>query len=117
MHCSVNHVVPPGQVLNVAIEWARRITENSPDAVASTKRAILFGKQYAGIEPSTIAHAWSIESKRVYEGENIKVGFCIKQRGMWLMLYRQPLGRIAGVCGGEHILCESVNSLIDCWSL
>jgi enoyl-CoA hydratase/carnithine racemase len=70
---SVNHVVPPDQVLPVAIEWAKRITENSPDAVASSKRAILLSKQFAGIESSTIANAWSTESKRVFEGENIKV--------------------------------------------
>jgi enoyl-CoA hydratase/carnithine racemase len=70
---SVNFVVPPDQVLPVAVQWATLITENSPDAVASTKRGILLGKQFSGIETSTIAHAWSIESKRVFEGDNIKV--------------------------------------------
>jgi len=70
----VNHVVPPNQVLPVAIEWAKRIIVNSPDAVGSSKRGILLSKQFTGIENSTIAHAWSIESKRVYEGENIKEG-------------------------------------------
>jgi hypothetical protein len=71
---SVNRVVPTHQVLSTSIAWAKEITDNSPDAVASTKRGILMGKQFAGIETSTIAHAWSIESKRVYEGENIRVG-------------------------------------------
>jgi len=82
----VNHVVPAQQALPVAIEWAKEITENSPDAVASTKRGILMGKQFAGIEPSTIAHAWSIESKRVYEGENIREGlraFVEKRKPQW----------------------------------
>ena len=69
----MNDVVPPDQVLHVAVEWANRIIENSPDAVASSKRGILLGEQFRGVETSTIAHAWSTESKHVYEGDNIKV--------------------------------------------
>jgi len=82
----VNDVVPPDQVLTVAVEWANRITENSPDAVASSKRGILLAEQFGGVETSTIAHAWSTESKRVYEGENIKEGlraFVEKRAPRW----------------------------------
>jgi len=82
----VNCVVPTHQVLSTSIAWAKEITDNSPDAVASTKRGILLGKQFAGIESSTIAHAWSIESKRVYEGENIREGlraFVEKRKPQW----------------------------------
>lgn len=69
---SVNKVVPHDEVLPTAIAWARSITENSPDAVAATKRTIILAHQLGNFEHATIAGVNSQESRRVYTGENIK---------------------------------------------
>ena len=67
------------EVLPQALEWATQITQNSPDAVQSTKRGLVLAAQYAGVEHATVAHAWSLESKRAYGGENIKVCNIVSQ--------------------------------------
>jgi hypothetical protein len=73
MKYSVNLVVPGDQLLSTAIEWARQITQNSPDAVQSTKRALIEAAKNGNVEQATFAHVWSAESGRSYRGENLKV--------------------------------------------
>jgi enoyl-CoA hydratase/carnithine racemase len=68
----VNEVVPADALLPAAYRWARRIIECSPDAVTANKKAVLLSIEHAGVETSTIAHARSAESTRLYSGTNIK---------------------------------------------
>lgn len=69
----MNKVVPKGEALAHALDWAREMVNNSPDAVQSTKRAILISLQHGNVEQATVANAWSAEARRLYKGENIKV--------------------------------------------
>jgi 1,4-dihydroxy-2-naphthoyl-CoA synthase len=83
MKSSVNMVVPKAQLLQTAIEWAFRITQNSPDAVQSTKRALIEAAKHGDVEQATLANIRSPESQRVYQGENIKEGlkaFRVRER-------------------------------------
>lgn len=73
MKSSINTVVPKAQLLRTAIEWAFKITQNSPDAVQSTKRALIEAAKHGDVEQATLAHIRSPESTRAYRGENIKV--------------------------------------------
>lgn len=73
MKSSINTVVPKAQLLRTAIEWAFKITQNSPDAVQSTKRALIEAAKHGDVEQATLAHIRSLESTRAYQGENIKV--------------------------------------------
>jgi len=82
----VNLVVPRDQLLPTAIEWARQITQNSPDAVQSTKRALIEAAKHGNVEQATFAHIWSPESGRSYRGENMKEGlraFQEKRNPLW----------------------------------
>ncbi|QRW08758.1 enoyl-CoA hydratase/isomerase family protein [Ceratobasidium sp. AG-Ba] len=82
----VTNVVPPSQVLGTAIMLAKEIISNSPDAVWSTKKALLEGQQHASLEDAVIKHNLSEESKRVYEGNNIREGllaFKEKRKPKW----------------------------------
>jgi enoyl-CoA hydratase/carnithine racemase len=65
-------VVPHDELIPTAIAWARSITQNSPEAVASTKRALIIAQQVGNFEQATISGAYSQESKQTYTGENIK---------------------------------------------
>ena len=78
MKFSVNTVVPKSQLLQTAIEWAVRITQNSPDAVQGTKRALIEAARHGDVEQATLASIRSPESVRTYQGENIKVGRTLK---------------------------------------
>ena len=80
MKSSVNAVVPKAQLLQTAIEWASRITQNSPDAVQSTKRALIEAAKHGDVEQATVAHLQSPESTRTYQGENIKVSETLKNQ-------------------------------------
>lgn len=71
---SVNEVVPRGKAIETAISWALKICENSPDAVQATKHGLVLGLLRGGIEEAFTSHVWSEPSKRVWAGENIKVG-------------------------------------------
>ena len=71
---SVNKVVPKAQVLATALDYARQIVQNSPDAVQSSKRALLLTKQKADVEDIVACHVRSPEGRRGFLGENIKVG-------------------------------------------
>lgn len=69
---SVNTLVPTSQLLATALGVAKEITSNSPDAVQSTKHALLLSQQldhHSGF----MMHASSNFSNRVYQGKNIKV--------------------------------------------
>ncbi|KAF8514278.1 enoyl-CoA hydratase/carnithine racemase [Gautieria morchelliformis] len=82
----VNTVVPHDELIPTAIAWARRITQNSPDAVASTKRALIIAQEVGNFEQATIAGAYSQESKQAYTGGNIKEGlraFSEKRKPVW----------------------------------
>ncbi|TFY76591.1 hypothetical protein EWM64_g7422 [Hericium alpestre] len=70
----VNAVVPKEKAVETAIEWAAQITQNSPDAVQCTKRSLVLAAQHADIERAVIEAGWSLESRRLYRGENIKEG-------------------------------------------
>lgn len=70
----MTNVVPPSQVLSTAVSVAKEIVSNSPDAVWSTKKALLEGQQYASLEEAVIRHNLSEESKKVYQGDNIREG-------------------------------------------
>lgn len=70
---SVNKVVPQGEVLSTALAWAAEINANSPDAVQSTKRALLLASRNGSIEDAVVAHIKSKESKRAFTSENIQV--------------------------------------------
>lgn len=82
----VNKVVPKGQALATAIEWAKEICSNSPDSVQSTKRALLLTNQEADVEDVVASHLRSPEGERHYMGENIKEGlraFVEKRKPKW----------------------------------
>ena len=69
---SVNTVVPPSELIKAAIVTAEQIVANSPDAVQSTKHALLLSQKLNFTE-TVLTHAWSPHSKQVYKGANIKV--------------------------------------------
>ncbi|KAI0690750.1 enoyl-CoA hydratase/carnithine racemase [Cytidiella melzeri] len=68
----VNKVVPKAEVLPTAINWAKQLCQNSPDAVQSTKRALLLSQQLADVEDVVVAHTRSKETLRTYAGQNLK---------------------------------------------
>jgi len=83
----VNKVAPKGEALAHAINWAREIVNNSPDAVQSTKRAVVISLQHGNVEQATVANAWSAEARRLYKGDNIKEGlkaFAEKRKPVWM---------------------------------
>lgn len=61
-------------MLSSAVDLAKEIVSNSPDAVWSTKKALLEGQQHASLEEAVIRHNLSEESKKVYQGDNIREG-------------------------------------------
>ena len=60
-------------MLATALDYARQIVQNSPDAVQSSKRALLLTKQKADVEDIVACHVRSPEGRRGFLGENIKV--------------------------------------------
>ncbi|KAI0803158.1 enoyl-CoA hydratase/carnithine racemase [Irpex lacteus] len=82
----VNKVVPKAEVLPTAIEWAKQLCQNSPDAVQSTKKALVLAQQLSDVEDVVVAHTRSKEALQVYAGENIKNGlkaFAEKRKPIW----------------------------------
>ncbi|KAJ3502146.1 hypothetical protein NLJ89_g9018 [Agrocybe chaxingu] len=81
----VNTLVPASSVLSAAIALAQQITANSPDAVQSTKHALILS-QRLGHSETLYQHVQSPESKQVYKGQNIKEGlkaFAEKRAPVW----------------------------------
>ena len=79
----INEIVPEGQLLEKAYEWARRITVNAPLAVQATKESVLRGMQ------ETMRDAYKIESElstRIFSSEDAKEGpraFAEKRKPRW----------------------------------
>jgi enoyl-CoA hydratase/carnithine racemase len=70
----VNKVVPDRRdLLPAALKYAEEITKNSPDAVRSTKLALLLAKEM-GMAESFETHARSAIARGVHEGANIREG-------------------------------------------
>ena len=65
-------MVPADQVLPTAIALAKEITKNSPEAVQSTKVALLTAQEH-GVEAAFHTHIRSLEAKRVFDSDNFKV--------------------------------------------
>lgn len=74
---SVNEVVSRGKAVATAVSWAIKICENSPDAVQATKHGLILGLLRGGVEEAFASHVWGEASKKVWAGENVKVG-CIR---------------------------------------
>lgn len=70
---SVNSIVPAEDVLTTALQWARTITANSPDAVQSTKRGIVASLELGGMEDARLSHVLSGETERLFRGDNVLV--------------------------------------------
>ncbi|EMD42311.1 hypothetical protein CERSUDRAFT_110831 [Gelatoporia subvermispora B] len=83
----VNKLVARSQVLSTALAWAAEITANSPDAVQSTKRALLLSNQHGSVEDMVLTHVWSKESTRAFKSSNIKEGlaaFSERRKPRWV---------------------------------
>ena len=94
-------VVPQSELLSTTLRLAQQICQNSPDSVQSTKHALVLS-QSRSYEDTVQSHALSLESKRVYNGVNIKVcrAFCDANNGH-LLTTELIVGRIKGICRGE----------------
>lgn len=93
----MNEVVPKDRVIPVALEWASRIVENSPDSVQATKRALLMANQIADVEELVVKHAQTKEMLRLYGGDNMKVPTEIYRGNMPFLTsaqFRSVLGRL-----------------------
>ncbi len=79
----INEIVPEGELLDRAFEWARRITVNAPLAVQATKESVLRGMS------TTLDEAYGIEqqlSSQIFETEDAKEGpkaFAEKRDPVW----------------------------------
>lgn len=104
---SVNAVVPPAKVVETALSYAKEIVSNSPDAVQSTKKALLLSQSYNHREAHR-QHLKSKEGRRVYAGENIQVGILFSSD---CLMSFATVGRIEGVWRGE--LFRTRNGLDD----
>lgn len=69
----VNAVVPHNNLMSKALEWASIIISNSPDAVRSTKKALLLAKEH-GMWEGSKQHFASPLHQAAMTGENIKEG-------------------------------------------
>jgi len=78
-------VVPTSEVLSTALAIAEELVSNSPDAVLSTKEALLLSQTH-NPRDTFLAHVKSPISTRVYKGDNIKEGlkaFTEKRSPTW----------------------------------
>ena len=79
----INEIVEPAEVLDRAIEWARRICANAPLAVQATKESVIRGMS------TTLDEAYGIEaelSKQIFATEDAKEGpkaFAEKRPPLW----------------------------------
>lgn len=106
---SVNMVVSPSNLLSIAIKVAQQITLNSPDAVQSTKRALLLSQSHS-FEDTVQMHVWSHESERVYAGANIKVRYTHLEDQSSLSLWSlKILGGTECICGSASLRSSIMN--------
>ena len=95
-------VVPHSELLQAAIILAQRICQSSPDSVQSTKKALALSQSHS-YEDTVQSHALSLESKRVYNGSNIKVCRTSCDKSARRPLSAEPIaGGIEGVCRSKH---------------
>lgn len=79
----INEIVPEGELLDRAYEWARRISVNAPLAVQATKESVLRGMS------TTLAEAYGIEQElanEVFKTDDAKEGpkaFAEKRDPVW----------------------------------
>jgi enoyl-CoA hydratase len=79
----LNEIVPPGELLTRADQWAQRILANGPLAVRATKESVVRGMK------GTLRDAYQIErelSARVFQSEDAKEGpraFAEKRPPRW----------------------------------
>ncbi|PVF98255.1 ClpP/crotonase [Serendipita vermifera] len=81
----VNAVVPADRVVPTALDYAATMISNSPDAVRSTKVALLLAKEY-GMYESSQHHFKTPEHQIAMTGDNIKEGlvaFSKKRNPTW----------------------------------
>ncbi|KIO21896.1 hypothetical protein M407DRAFT_245357 [Tulasnella calospora MUT 4182] len=76
----INAVVPADQVMPTALQFAKVITANSPDAVQSSKTGIICAEQEGGLDAAAGAHVDSGETERMFTGENISVGERVRRK-------------------------------------
>jgi len=80
-----NCVVPRGQSVDKALEYARKISGNSPDAVIITREGLKMGWEALGVSDGNrlFADGWS---NRIYDGPNMQEGldaFTEKREPRW----------------------------------
>jgi enoyl-CoA hydratase len=79
----INEIVPEDQLMDRALEWARRIAANAPLAVQATKESVLRGMA------TTLQEAYDIEqelSSKIFQTEDAKEGpkaFAEKRDPVW----------------------------------
>ncbi|GAA5925551.1 hypothetical protein JCM10213_008817 [Rhodosporidiobolus nylandii] len=79
-------VVPADSVLPTALEWARKITAASPEAVWATKEQVNLHKEGKGMNEVVMESIGAELSQRLYTGENIKEGlssFVERRHPIW----------------------------------
>lgn len=81
----VNRVVEDGKVVEAAMELARMITANSPDAVIVTRQGVMMGWEGVGVEEGT--RLWTEQwYSKLLAGENMREGvrsFVEKRKPRW----------------------------------
>jgi hypothetical protein len=83
---SVSAVVPRDAVMRQALEWASTIISNSPDAVRSTKKALLLAKEN-GMWDSSREHFASQEHQSSMRSDNIKVTHLAWELQVWSLIF------------------------------
>ena len=79
----INEIVPEGELLDRALDWAHRITANAPLAVQATKESVLRGLAL------DLQAAYDVEQEiagKVFQSEDAKEGpraFAEKRRPVW----------------------------------
>lgn len=81
----VNKVVEDGTVVNAAVELAKAVAENSPDAVIVSRQGVMVGWEGVGAEEGT--RVWTEQwYPKLLAGENMKEGvraFVEKRKPKW----------------------------------
>ncbi|KAG8893163.1 hypothetical protein FRB99_002164, partial [Tulasnella sp. 403] len=70
----VNVVVPADDLLKTALDLAKNIASNSPDAVQCNKLGIVSALQIGGVDDATYHHVNRPETERMFGGSNILEG-------------------------------------------
>ncbi|ORE08546.1 ClpP/crotonase [Rhizopus microsporus var. microsporus] len=86
-HGLVNEIVSNDtNVVDVALQWAKKITANSPDAVFLTKQGLLLSLERASVTDATDEWLQTPEAKAWREGYNLGEGlkaFSEKRKPQW----------------------------------